>query len=59
LNIKKVVLGMQIEQNLWIGKDGARSVTQYHEVMGSILGKWAKAVVMVGVCCMKLPLPCA
>ena len=50
---------MQIEQNLWIGKDGARSVTQYHEVMGSILGKWAKAIVMVGVCCMKLPLPCA
>ena len=37
----------QIEQNQWVGKDGQRSVTQYHDVMGAILGKWAKAVVIV------------
>lgn len=48
---RREAVHLQIEQNQWIGKDGARSVTQYHDVMGSILGRWAKAIVMVRVCC--------
>ncbi|CAK0736775.1 hypothetical protein CVIRNUC_000801 [Coccomyxa viridis] len=36
-----------IVQKQWIGEDGVRSVTQYHDVMGAILGKFAKGIVMV------------
>ena len=42
---------LQIKENKWVGKDGSRSVTQYHDVMGAILGRWAKALVMVRSCC--------
>ena len=40
-------LPLQIVQKQWIGEDGVRSVTQYHDVMGAILGKFAKGIVMV------------
>ena len=43
-------LCLQIVQKQWIGEDGVRSVTQYHDVMGAILGKFAKGIVMVRLC---------
>ena len=43
-------LSLQIVQKQWIGEDGVRSVTQYHDVMGAILGKFAKGIVMVRFC---------
>ena len=44
------LLFLQIVQKEWIGEDGVRSVTQYHDVMGAILGNFAKGIVMVRFC---------
>ena len=40
--------GVQIQKGLWYDANGKRAIiTQYHEVIGSLLGMWVQVIVQI------------